>query len=133
MSGVDTSAAAVERLANHAHKLLMGTTIDAPLLATLRALAAERDAAVQERNDAEGDMCLARHSLVEVKTDRDRLAAEVERIKAAWLFVIQAENSCAVFGVPCRGGGKCGCAAEQEMLLREHDERAALATKEPGA
>jgi hypothetical protein len=45
MSEIDTSAEAVERLANHAHKLLMGTTLGDPVPATLRALAAERDAA----------------------------------------------------------------------------------------
>lgn len=39
-------------------------------------------------------------------------------MRRGWLRVIQAENSC-----PATGGGclakRCGCVAEQEMLMRE--------------
>lgn len=56
--------------------------------------------------------------------------AEIVRgreVQAAWLRVIQAENTCGVTGKPC-DAVRCGCAAEQEMLIREADEaRAALA------
>lgn len=56
--------------------------------------------------------------------------AEIVRgreMQAAWLRVIQAENTCGVTGKPC-DAVRCGCAAEQEMLIREADEaRAALA------
>ena len=48
------------------------------------------------------------------------LASEV-RLRAAWLRVIQAENACVVTGRPC-DAKRCGCAAEQEMLLREAEE-----------
>lgn len=48
MSDVDTSAEAVERLAHHAGKLLLGTTLGEPVPATMRALLAERDAALAE-------------------------------------------------------------------------------------
>lgn len=47
---------------------------------------------------------------------------------AAWLRVIQAENTCGVTGKPC-DAVRCGCAAEQEMLIRE----AADAASEPDA
>lgn len=56
--------------------------------------------------------------------------AEIVRgreMQAAWLRVIQAENTCGVTGKPC-DAVRCGCAAEQEMLIREATEaRAALA------
>lgn len=55
--------------------------------------------------------------------------AEIVRgreMQAAWLRVIQAENTCGVTGAAC-DAVRCGCAAEQEMLIREAAEaRAAL-------
>ncbi len=49
----------------------------------------------------------------------DRLAAEIALIRRAWLRVIQEENSC-----PPTGGGcfakRCGCVAEQQMLIDEY-------------
>jgi hypothetical protein len=44
MSEINMTTEAVERLANHAGKLLLGTTLGGPVPATLRALAGERDA-----------------------------------------------------------------------------------------
>ncbi len=56
--------------------------------------------------------------------------AEIVRareMQAAWMRVIQAENTCGVTGKPC-DAVRCGCSAEQEMLIREANEaRAALA------
>jgi hypothetical protein len=42
-----------------------------------------------------------------------------ELLALAWLRVIQAENSCAVTGKPCREAKRCGCQAEQDMLIQE--------------
>ncbi len=83
MTGVDTSAATVERLAHHAHKLLMGTTLDPLVAATLRALVAERDAAQQQANEgrqAEVDADTERQA---AEADRDRLAARVAELEGA--------------------------------------------------
>lgn len=43
----------------------------------------------------------------------------VARIYAAWLRVIQTENSCKPTGAPC-DAKRCGCSAEQEMLIEEY-------------
>lgn len=50
------------------------------------------------------------HVLKQVAAERDRLTAEVERLRGAWLRVIQAENTCGVTGKPC-DAVRCGCAA----------------------
>lgn len=47
-----------------------------------------------------------------------RMKAERDLLREAWLRVIQSENSCAVTGAPC-AAKRCGCAAEQEMLIQE--------------
>lgn len=39
-------------------------------------------------------------------------------MRRGWLRVIQQENSCVVTGQPC-GAKRCGCFAEQELLMRE--------------
>lgn len=52
------------------------------------------------------------------KATVEEAAAEIERLRGAWLRVIQSENSCAVIGAPCNAK-RCGCAAEQEMLIQE--------------
>jgi hypothetical protein len=70
----------------------------------------------------------ARH-VEALRAERDAAQAEVKRIKAAWLHVIQAENSCAADG-RCVNAKRCGCVEEMEMLLREHDARAALAKEQ---
>lgn len=44
--------------------------------------------------------------------------AEIGRLRRAWLRVIQQENSCPATGDGC-SAKRCGCAAEQEMLIRE--------------
>lgn len=44
--------------------------------------------------------------------------AEIRRLRRAWLRVIQQENSCPATGDGC-SAKRCGCAAEQEMLIRE--------------
>jgi hypothetical protein len=62
------------------------------------------------------------NGIMQAPTQNERdLVREVERLRAAWLRVIQAENSCQVSGRPC-DGKRCGCAAEQEMLIREAEE-----------
>lgn len=43
----------------------------------------------------------------------------VAKIYAAWLRVIQTENSCKPTGAPCHAQ-RCGCSAEQEMLIEEY-------------
>lgn len=46
------------------------------------------------------------------------LLGERDRLRRGWLRIIQLENSC-----PATGGGclakRCGCLAEQEMLMQE--------------
>lgn len=48
----------------------------------------------------------------------DGAVAALILVRRAWLRVIQAENSCAVTGRSC-DAERCGCAAEQMMLIRE--------------
>lgn len=50
------------------------------------------------------------------------LRDERNRLRAAWLRVIQAENACVVTGTPC-SARRCGCWGEQELLIAEmpHD------------
>lgn len=47
-------------------------------------------------------------------------AAEIVRLRRGWLRVIQQENNC-----PATGGGclakRCGCQAEQDLLMDDHD------------
>ena len=43
----------------------------------------------------------------------------VSKIYAAWLRVIQTENSCKPTGAPCHVE-RCGCVAEQQMLIEEY-------------
>ena len=53
-------------------------------------------------------------------SDVHKLVVEIDRLRRAWLRVIQAENSC-----PASGGGclakRCGCVAEMELLIGESD------------
>ena len=42
-------------------------------------------------------------------------ADEIERLRAGWLRSIQAENSCAATGQPCRE--RCACVLEQAALM----------------
>jgi hypothetical protein len=42
-------------------------------------------------------------------------ADEIERLRAGWLRSIQAENSCAATGQPCRE--RCACVLEQVALM----------------
>jgi hypothetical protein len=51
-------------------------------------------------------------------TTKAALEARLALALQAWLRVIQAENTCAVTGSPCHAK-RCGCAAEQDMLIRE--------------
>ena len=57
-------------------------------------------------------------ALVERDREIARLRAQQDRLRRAWLRVIQAENSC-----PASGGGcfteRCGCLAEMELLIGE--------------
>lgn len=50
------------------------------------------------------------------------LRDERDRLRAAWLRVIQSENSCVATGKPC-SARRCGCRGEQELLIAEmpHD------------
>lgn len=40
---------------------------------------------------------------------------KIERLRAGWLRCIQAQNSCAATGQPCRE--RCGCVLEQVALM----------------
>jgi hypothetical protein len=42
-------------------------------------------------------------------------ASEIERLRFGWLRSIQAENSCAATGKPCRD--PCACVLEQVALM----------------
>jgi len=104
--------------------------------ATLRALLDERDrlarmhaTAFDAAVDAQAERDAARAECEAHKARADRydteaacasiLRAEVERVRAAWLLVIQAENSCVANG-RCVNAKRCGCVEEMEMLIREH-------------
>lgn len=75
-----------------------------------------------------GDQMFA-DDVINLLAERDAAQAEVKRLRSAevkrlreaqsaWLRVIQEENSCPPTGKPC-DAVRCGCAAEQEMLIRE--------------
>ena len=51
-------------------------------------------------------------------TPAQKIQEALDELRAAWLRVIQAENACVVTGKPC-DAKRCGCAAEQEMLIQE--------------
>lgn len=79
MSGIDTSAAAVERLAAEAtHE---PWEVDA--LATLRALLAERDEAIDQRNAADFVLALSIEQSNRHSAERDAARVEVERLNEA--------------------------------------------------
>jgi hypothetical protein len=46
------------------------------------------------------------------------LVVVTDAAAAAWLRVIQTENSCKATGRPC-DAKRCGCKAEQETLIAE--------------
>lgn len=46
---------------------------------------------------------------------------EIDRLRRGWLRVIQQENSCTATGQPC-AAKRCGCHAEQEMLVKEGND-----------
>lgn len=111
--------------------------------ATLRALADERDAARAEAARLTAEVASLRLTLGGKTFSASvpepvgcpmpgacATVAEIVRareMQAAWMRVIQAENTCGVTGKPC-DAVRCGCSAEQEMLIREAaDARAALA------
>ena len=54
----------------------------------------------------------------DVAIARLALLGERDAVRAAWLRVIQAENSCAVTGRVCNAK-RCDCAAEQDMLIKK--------------
>lgn len=128
----DTSAEAVERRIRELHEAGFDNAA-----ATLRALLAERDAARAEVARLTAEVASLRLTLGGRTFDASvpepigcplpgacSTVAEIVRgreMQAAWLRVIQAENSCVVTGQPC-GAVRCGCAAEQEMLIREARE-----------
>lgn len=45
-------------------------------------------------------------------------ADTILHLRFAWLSIIQGENSCTITGYPC-GAKRCGCEAEQDLLLKE--------------
>jgi hypothetical protein len=134
-SKIDTSADAVERLAHHAHKLLMGTTLGDPVPATMRALAAERDALQLKADDALHRRDEKARGLADAAAERDALqvrldtsaavivsqahaidaaTAEAERLREA----LQRINE-------MRGGDQAVCAFDMRSIAK-----AALAKKE---
>jgi uncharacterized coiled-coil DUF342 family protein len=132
---IDTTTKAMERRCLTLDNV-MGDEALEELRATLRALAAERDALVareDERNEAadaqivelEAERDAARAECVAMASQLQEAQAQVARLRRGWLTTIQVENSCAGSGKPC-DAKRCGCIEEMEMLLREDDERAAL-------
>jgi chromosome segregation ATPase len=149
MSEINTTTEAVERLA--AALTESGPHSLDEAAATLRALAGERDAlrvgrgkerAAYERVIALKDERIAEHAEVRDRVKADLTAArdecealasqvqeaqaQVARLRRGWLTTLQGENSCDGSGKPC-DAKRCGCVEEMEMLMREDDERAALA------
>jgi hypothetical protein len=108
---VDTSAEAVERLAHHASKLLMGTTLGDPVPATLRALAAERDALLTDNHD------LSRQSEISY-AERDAARADAEALRDEVAHLQEALSDVASF-LPDLDYAK-------SYLRRLHDMRPAM-------
>lgn len=81
MSEVDTSPKAVERLATWAHDAGLPDSLKRHCAALLRALAAERDAAVRERDGL-------RHCGRQVIAERDALRAEVTKLEGERIDLI---------------------------------------------
>ena len=82
---MDTSAEVVERLAHHAGKLLLGTTLGEPVPATMRALLAQRDAALARatkaervRAEVEAYYGQAKREVAEAEAEVARLRGEIE-------------------------------------------------------
>lgn len=126
---IDTSAEAVERLAAGADYDQRPTTA-----AALRALAAERDRLAAEKDAVVATLAAYRMENGCTRGQRTtQWCAEASVLRAAWLRVIQGENACVVTGQPCHAK-RCGCKAEQDMLIKEADEaqaKAALAGDTP--
>jgi hypothetical protein len=129
-SMIEHDAALLERMAGDGS--WPGPVICTRIAATLRALAAERDALLVEAKNAEeahgglaATLHAARAECVALASKLTEAQAQVARLRRGWLTTIQGENSCDGSGKPC-DAKRCGCVEEMEMLLREHDERAAL-------
>jgi len=128
MSSEDTRTEAVERMAHHAHKLLMGTTLDPLVAATLRALAAERDALRDDLLTLE--ICQAKlleTCQAKLVAERDRLAAERDALREALVGLMTWFPDRLYWPEWRLPGGKYG--ADDAVAAA----RAALAQKEPGA
>lgn len=136
MSDVHTDTETVERLAAALENGGVWSTGMQVAAATLRALLAERDrlaAEVASLRLTLGGKTFSADVPEPIGCPLPGACATVAEIvrgrevRTAWLRVIQAENTCGVTGKPC-DAVRCGCAAEQEMLIREATEaRDALA------
>lgn len=135
MTEIDTSAEAVRQVLS---ALREGPNLmfDADVADFIEALAAERDRLAAELESLRKDVDALRPlslRCLNLARENDRLAAENKRmrgqrttqwcaeaseLRAAWLRVIQAENTCAVTGSLCHAK-RCGCAEEQQMLIEE--------------
>ena len=82
MTKADTSAAAVERLAEQLDAI-PGTAFWSACAATLRALLAERDEAIDQRNAADFVLASAIKMSSRRSAERDAARAEVERLREA--------------------------------------------------
>ena len=122
---VDTSDEAVRReidllcarLAGHGGGDTAWSAWAERTIALIKALAAERDALRASLDEATGNWLWvqwnqAQGALLKAITERDAL-------RAAWLRVIQRENSCAATGHSCVVSKRCGCVEEQRMLIEE--------------
>lgn len=115
MTKADTSAAAVERLI----AVTNGIPAFAPHNATLCALLAERDEAIDQRNAADFVLALSIEQSNRHSAERDAARAELEALRAALMRCVQYENDCGQTGRSCRETVPCACQREAEAWRHE--------------
>jgi hypothetical protein len=65
----------------------------------------------------QGKDAFARHYSLGVFKLCDEAATEIERLRAAFLACLQAENECATRGRICEPADTCGCVLEMEDYI----------------